>query len=213
MSDFVLNMMPKNVLKAVNKTAPRTLLQSGKYIWGIARSLIKQRRNPDASSAPGTPVYSHQNNFSSGFKKTIVYALAPDGRSIVVGPKAVSGGLTELARSHEFGGTRMVNKVDPELYNGVRIGAVAPVTQQYIAKRDSVVSRDNRHDPRTGRSVSWIRIRTRSQAEHSTRLYKRMIRRYPQKVMAFYPARPFMRPALELGRPKLSGFWKNSVKP
>lgn len=213
MSDVTILMNTKAVQRAVNKTAPKTLLQSGKYIWGIARSLIKHRSNPDVSSTPGTPVHSHKSGMSTGFKKTIVYALAPDKKSVVIGPKKVSGGITELARAHEFGGMRTVNDVDPELSNGVKIGAVAPVTWKHLSKTDIAVRQDSRHDPATGRKVSWIRIRTKSQAAHATRLYRRLMRNYPQKKSVFYPARPYMRPALELGRPRLSLFWKNSVKP
>lgn len=205
--------MTKSVERAVNKAVPKTLLQAGYYMKGIARSLVKQRRNPDVSSAPGTPVYSHNNGYNPGFKRTINCALAPDKKSIVIGPKNVRGGLTELAKVHEFGGSRQVNVVDPQLFKGVKIGTVAPVTFRHLAKTDSVIRKDSRHDPATGRSISWIRVRTKSQAKHATRLYRRMVKKYPQKVNVHYPARPFMRPALELGRPKLSSFWKNSVKP
>ena len=213
MSDVSILMNTKAVQRAVNKKTPTTLLQSGKYIKGIARSLIKQRKNPDVSSTPGNPVYSHRNAASEGFRRTIACALAPDKKSVVIGPKLVSGGLTDLARGHEFGGGRWVNKVDPELSDGVKIGDVAPVTWKHMAKGDVAVKKDSRHDPRTGRSVQWIRIRTKSQASHATRLYRRMMKAYREKMYAYYPARPYMRPALELGRSRLSGFWKNSVKP
>jgi hypothetical protein len=213
MSDVSILMNTKAVQRAVNKTAPKTLLQSGRYIWGIARSLIKQRSNPDVSSTPGTPVHSHRNAAGAGFRKTIVYALAPDKKSVVIGPKLVSGGLTDLARGHEFGGGRWVNKVDPELSRGVKIGDVAPVTWKHMSRGDITVKKDSRPDPRTGRSVQWIRIRTKSQAAHATRLYRRMMKKYREKQFVYYPARPYMRPALELGRSRLSGLWKNSVKP
>lgn len=213
MSDVSILMNTHAVERAVSKSVPKTLTQSGRYIWGIARSLVKNRSNPDISSMPGTPVHSHKSGASAGFKKTIVYALAPDKKSVVIGPKNVSGGLTDLARTHEFGGSMRVNIVDPELFNGVKIGAVAPVTWKHLAKADVIARKDSRHDPKTGREISWVRVRTRSQAAHATRLYRRLVKKYPVKQNAVYPARPYMRPALELGRPKLSSFWKNSVKP
>ena len=213
MSDVAVKMFPRKVQRAVAKNTPKTLTQAGRYIWGIARSLIKNRSNPDVSSMPGTPVHSHKSSSFAGFKKTIVYALAPDKKSVVIGPKQVSGGLTDLARTHEFGGSLWINEVDPELYKGAKIGKLAPVTWKHLAKSDVVSHKDSRTDPRTGRSISWVRVRTRTQAAHATRLYRRLVHRYPVKVHATYPARPYMRPALELGRPKLSSFWKNSVKP
>lgn len=204
--------MTKSLQRAIERSTPQTLMQAGRYTWGIARSLIKQRSNPNKSSAPGAPPYSHKSSFSAGFKKTIVYAMAPDKKSVVIGPKLVRDGLSELARVHEFGGTRQVNDIDHNLYDGVDIGETAPVTYRYITSKDTVVRSDPRPDPKTYRSVKWVRIRTKSQAKHATRLYRRLVRKYPQKVIARYPARPYMRPALELATPKLSAFWRQSVK-
>lgn len=204
--------MTKSLQRAINRETPKTLLQAGRYTWGIARDLIKQRTNPDNSSSPGSPPHSHKSAFSAGFKKTIAYALTLDRKAVVIGPKLVRDGLSELARVHEFGGMREVNDIDPELWDGVEIGDTAPVTYRYVTSKDTVVRNDNRPDPRSYRVVKWIRIRTKGQAKHATRLYRRLVRKYPQKVMARYPARPYMRPALKLATPKLSAFWRNSVK-
>ena len=204
--------MTKSLKRAIDRETPKTLLQAGRYTWGISHELIRQRANPDKSSSPGSPPHSHKSAFSAGFKKTIAYALTPDRKAVVIGPKLVRDGLSELARVHEFGGTREVNDIDPTLYKGVDIGAVAPVTYRYITSKDKVVRNDSRPDPRTYREVKWIRIRTKGQAKHATRLYRRLTRKYPQKVIAFYPARPYMRPALKLATPKLSAFWRNSIK-
>lgn len=199
------------VERAVERSAPQTLLQAGRYNWMIARGLIKQRKNPNKSSAPGTPPHSHRGNTNPGFKKTIVYALAPDRKSVVIGPKLVRAGLSNIARVHEFGGTQRVRDVDPDLANGVTIGKIAPVTVYNRAKRDAIVKNDPNRDPKTGRRVVWIRIRTKSQAAHSNRLYRRMNRKYARYHIARYPARPYMRPSLELSKPKLAAFWRNSI--
>ena len=202
----------KAVERAVEKSAPSTLLQAGKYNMYIARSLIRQRKNPNRASSPGTPPHSHRGGGNPGFRRTIVYALAPDKKSVVIGPKLVRAGLSNIAKTHEFGGVRQVRDVDPELADGVRIGDRAPVTMLNVSKKDNIIKNDPNIDPKTGRRVVWIRIRTKSQAAHSSRLYKRMTKKYAQKRMVSYPARPYMRPSLELSRPKLSAFWKNSVK-
>jgi hypothetical protein len=204
--------MTKSLQRAINRETPRTLLQAGRYTWGIARELIRQRANPDNSSAPGSPPHSHKSAFSAGFKKTIAYALTADKKAVVIGPKLVRDGLSELARVHEFGGTREVRDIDPELWNGVAIGQTAPVTYRYVSSKDKVIRSDSRPDPATFRAVKWIKIRTKGQAKHATRLYRRLVRKYPQKKIARYPARPYMRPALKFATPKLSAFWANSVK-
>ena len=204
--------MNKSLKRAIDRETPKTLLQAGRYTWGIARELIRQRANPDNSSAPGSPPHSHKSAINAGFKRTIAYALMPDKKSVIIGPKLVREGLSELARVHEFGGIREVRDIDSELYNGVKIGDTAPVTYVYISSKDSVVRNDSRPDPKTYRAVKWIRIRTKGQAKHATRLYRRLVRKYPQKIMARYPARPYMRPALKFATPKLSAFWRNSVK-
>jgi hypothetical protein len=204
--------MTRNVQNAIRKAAPKTLKQAGRYTWSIARSLIKQRRNPDDSSAPGTAPHSHQGGMNAGFKKTIVYALAPDKKSVVIGPKLVRKGLSNIARLHEFGGSRQVQDIDPKLMDGVEIGETGPVTWTHLSRYDSIVHQDPQRDPRTGRKVVWIRIRTKSQAAHSSRLYRRLKKHDKKMVYAQYPQRPYMSPALRLSRPKLSEFWKNSVK-
>lgn len=200
------------VERAVEKSTPATLLQAGKYNWRIARALIKQRRNPNKSSAPGRPPHSHRGAANPGFKRTIAYDLAPDNRSVVIGPKLVRAGLSNIARTHEFGGVQRVRDVDFGLWNKVVRGDVAPVTAYHAAKKDSIVKTDPNPDPKTGRTVVWIKIRTKTQAAHSRRLYRRMAKKYAPYRSARYPARPYMRPSLELSRPKISAFWKNSVK-
>lgn len=204
--------MTNGVQRAVKRATPLTLKQAGRHVWGVARALVKQRRNPDISSSPGTAPYSHKNAMNAGFKRTIVYALAPDKKSVVVGPKLIRTGMSEIAKTHEFGGSRMIKEVDPELIDGVSIGEIGPVSSTHLSRFDQIVRRDPNRDPKTGRKVVWIRIRTKSQAAHSTRLYRRMNKQYGKMVYANYPKRPYMGPALQLSRPKLSEFWKNSVK-
>lgn len=204
--------MTRAVERAVEKSAPTTLTQAGKYNKRIARSLIKQRKNPNKSSAPGTPPHAHRGKANPGFKRTIDSALAPDKKSVVVGPKLVRAGLSNIARVHEFGGQQKIRDVDPEIYNGPKIGTVAPVTVAHKANADNVVKNDPHNDPRTGRKVVWIRLRTKTQAAHSKRLYRRMARRFLGYKTVGYPKRPYMRPSLELSRPKLAAFWKNSIK-
>lgn len=204
--------MTKAVERAVEKAIPKTLNEAGKYVWRIARASIKQRKNPNKSSAPGTAPHGHKSSMNAGFKKTIVYAPTSDKKAVLVGPQLVKGGLNNVARTHEFGGSRRLKEYSPDLRDGVNIGDVAPVTVVHLTRKDSVIKKDGHADPRTGRKVVWIKIRTKTQQKHSQRLYSRLNRKYGKTVSANYPARPYMAPALELSKPKLSRFWRGSVK-
>lgn len=208
--------MTRAVQRAVDRAAPKTLNEAGRYVWRIARGLIASRKNPNIASSPGMAPYSHagrlrSGSFNKGFKKTIVYGM--DGHSkVVIGPMLVRGGLSNIARIHEFGGSRRVVKVVPELIDGVKVGDEGPVTVKNCTSHDVVIRVDHNVDPCTKRKVVWIKIRTKSQAEHSTRLYRRMNKRYGKQVTVNYPQRPYMKPALRLGQPKLSQFWINAVR-
>lgn len=204
--------MTRALERAVDRATPKSLLEAGRYVWRIARASIKQRKNPDKASAPGQAPHSHRSGTNSGFKKTIVYAPTNDKQAILIGPQLVKGGLNNIARIHEFGGSKLVKETSPGLEDGVNIGDTAPVTVQHLTKRDSVIHKESHVDPRTGRKIVWIKIRTKTQAQHSQRLYFRLRRKYGKKIQAFYPARPYMAPALELSKPKLSRFWRASVK-
>lgn len=203
--------MTRGVQRAVDRETPETLQEAARYTWRIARNLIKHRANPDKASKPGTAPHSHRNKTNSGFKRTIAYAPA-DKKTALIGPQLVRGGLTNIARVHEFGGTQVVKETAPGLEDGVDIGDEAPVSNRYLTRKDSVIRKDPHNDPKTGRPVFWIKIRTKKQKEHSKRLYSRMRRKYGKKVRANYPARPYMRPTLQLAKPKLSRFWYNSVR-
>lgn len=203
--------MNRAVQRAVQRATPKNLRETGRYLRGITRSLVKQRKDPNKSSAPGTAPHSHKNISNPGFKRTIAYGM--DGQySVVIGPKLVRQGLSDIARVHEFGGRKRVKAVPEDLRDGVNIGDEAPVSVKYLTSKDVVLRNDPHTDPRTGRKVVWIRIRTKTQAQHSNRLFKRMNKKYGRYTSAYYPARPYMRPALMLGKPKLSRFWSYSVK-
>lgn len=202
------------VERAVQKDAPNTLRRAGAYVRAVAKNSIKQRKNPDIASAPGSPPVSHKNKGNPGFKRTILFGVTPSGTSVLVGPMHVKGGLANVGRIHEFGGKRVIRAIDADKFdNGLKIGDDGPVTMRHIRKKDSIIRSDPHRDPATGRKVVWIRLRTKTQAEHSTRLYRRMSRKYARKIAVNYPARPYMGPALERSAPKLSKFWHNSVKP
>lgn len=207
-----VKMYPWAVRRALEAKQPKTLLQAGRFVMRVARGIIKQRKNPNISSAPGKPVHSHRNKQNEGFKKTIVYALRPDKKAVWIGPQVVSGGLKTLAKTHEFGGYRRIVDADFELFNGVEVGDVAPVTITHVNAKDKVLFTDKNRDPKSGKKVVWITIRTKEQAEHSSRLYRRMIDTYSSKKVAKYPARPYMLPSMLLSLPKLPYYWRGVIR-
>jgi hypothetical protein len=200
--------------KKVRKGEPRTLSAAGAYVRAVAKNSIKTRKNRNKKSRPGAAPFSHPDSKGmQGFKKTIVFGVDKYRRSVVIGPKKVTGGITELARVHEFGGSREVSDVNNKfLTKGVEIGDIAPVRQKHLTKKDVIVKRDAAIDPLTRDAVFWIRIRTQSQTDHSRRLYRRMFRALSKKVKKRYPARPYMRPALKKSSPSLSRFWVGTIK-
>jgi len=196
------------IQKAVDKNAPTSLKSAGAYVRRVAMSSIPQRKNPELHSRPGKPPASH-----AGFKKTILFALTSDRRTVVVGPRYVKGGLTNIARIHEFGGSRRVPVIDVDHFkNGFRVGEEGPMRTDRLTKRDEIVRRSNVLDPRTHRKVVWIKLRTERQAEMASRLYPRIASLEAKKKTVKYPARPYMGPALTRSLPKLTSFWKRAVK-
>lgn len=207
--------MNRNLQKAVDKAEPQTLSEAARYVWRIARASVKHRKDPDKKSSAGEPPHSHKSHKNQGFKRTIVWALENNKVVAVVGPRKVMGTMTEIARSHEFGGARSIKEFNPDLEGDeAKLGAKGPVRARNIsAKKDTVLYQDPHKDPKTGETVYWIKIRTKSQARQAARIYRRLNKKYGKKIIAHYPARPFMRPALALAAPKLSRFWYNAVKP
>ena len=212
-----MNLNDKQIKRAVNKAMKPTLMGAGRYVMNIVRASIHQRRNPNKKAAPLHQPFSHANSGKKpnpGFKKTIVYAMEEGGKAVLVGSQLVRPGMSVIAKSHEFGGTRKIKgaweyPIDP---NKIKVGDVAPVRRKYVSRRDIVYRTDRDPDPKTGERVYWIRLRTKSQVKHSVRVFKRMRKKYSKMVRANYPARPFMLPGLIHATPKLNTFWQNAVK-
>ena len=203
--------MTRAVERAVNKARPKNLREAGAYVRKVVRASIKQRKDPNISSAPGTPPHSHRAKANPGFKRTIASGMW-DNKTVLVGPKLVRAGLSNIARVHEFGGVQVLRGLDPKLDNGINIGDVAPVRGKFITRKDAVVSKDSRPDPRTGQKLFWIKIRTETQLLHAKRVYNRLKKKYGKNKRVYYPARPYMKPALMFSKRKLSSFWRSSVK-
>lgn len=202
-----VEMKPDAVKKAVDKAAPKTLRSAGAYVRAIAMRSIPQRKSYKFSSAPGKPPVSH-----AGFKRTILFALTSAKKSVLVGPQYIKGGLTNTARTLEFGGRTKVKDFDVEHFNnGFKVGENGPYRADRVSKRDTVLRRTNVLDPKTKKRVVWIKLRSDRQAERATRLYRRVAKLLGKTKSIRFVARPYMRPALTRSLPKLSAFWKKAV--
>ena len=212
----------KSVQKAVDKAAPDNLRSAGAYVRAIAMRLISTRRPKTEThyevpaSPAGRPPFDHARPASKNFRKSIVFDLTRDKQTALVGPRLMRGGMFNIARLHEFGGTRLVKNIDGRMfYEGPRQGEYGMLREKYIAKKDlaNIGNVEPHADPRTGQRVFWVRIRTKTQRLASGRLYRRYMKKYADTFLANYPARPYMAPALVKALPKLTLFWTDSVRP
>lgn len=208
-----VQMYPWAVRRALEAVEPDCLSNAGKLTMRVARGYVRQKKNPNIASTPGQPPHSHKGSSNPGFKSTIVWALRPDKKAVWIGPQKVIGsGVNNLARTHEFGGQRKVVLGDPKLLEGVEIGDTAPICKYHLTGLDKVLRKDKHLDPKSGSQVFWVKIRTKTQAQHSSRLYYRMCEAYRGFTLGTYPKRPYMRPSLNAVLPRLPYFWKGVIR-
>jgi len=211
-----LKMDEKAVRKAMRKSAPTSLKRAGAYVRAVAKNSLKRRKDPDKHSPAGSPPFDHGggNHAMTSLKKSVLFSLESSKRSVVVGPTYIKGGLGNVARLHEFGGSKTIKAMNMKDYNRVfKVGDRGPITSKnFKGGTDRAVRITTLRDPLSGNRVVYIRLRTAEQAKHATRLNKRLRRAYAKTKIVNYKARPFMGPALEKSRPQLSKFWANAIK-
>lgn len=194
------------VEEVVGESARRFFVRAGAYVRGVVRKMIKHRRNPEIHSEPGTPPIDH-----FGIRESILWAS--DKTGAVIGPKLIRGNsLNNVARLHEFGGERVAKDIDPQKWDGFKVGQIGPVTEHTMHREAGAVRREGKRDPATGRTIAWIRIKNKKQAEYATSVYRRFMAKHAAERLVRYPARPYMLPALEKSLPHLPGLWKSFVK-
>ena len=88
----------KAIKRAVDKAAPETLSQAGRYVMGIVRASLHQRRDPNKSSVPGMRARSIAASNEPSFTplKKIV-ALSSSARSSFASECPKSRNLTNSA--------------------------------------------------------------------------------------------------------------------
>lgn len=211
-----LKMDEKAVRKAMRKSAPTSLTRAGAYVRAVAKNSLKRRKDPDKHSPAGSPPFDHGggNHAMTSLRNSVLFSLESSKRSVVVGPTYIKGGLGNVARLHEFGGSKTIKAMNMKDYNRVfKVGDRGPIASRHFnPTEDSSIRKTNVKDPLSGNPVCYVRLRTATLAKHATRLNKRLCRAYAKTKIVNYKARPFMGPALEKSRPQLSKFWANAIK-
>ena len=221
----------KSVQKAVDKAAPNNLRSAGAYVRAIAIKSISTRRPKRVedghyevvASKAGNPPFDHawpsnggrNRHGTTNFRKSILFAMTRDNSTVVVGPKLMRLGSNNIARLHEFGGTKQIPRIDFHLWNdGPNVGEYGMLREKYITHFDKQFGKAEIHrDPLTGQRVFWVRIRKPWHRKISRRLYRRFMKKYARTTTGNYPPRPYMAPALKRALPKLADFWAGTVKP
>lgn len=174
------------VRQKVNEASFRSLGHASAAIRLTAKRSIRRRKKP---SLPGQPPHTP----TGALKRIIRYAVDRQRSTADIGP------INEYTRTiwhlHEFGGvTQKRLRLLPA--HRFRVGEFGP-----IRRRDA-------------KRFTRARLMTEAQARRATRLIEEenQSRRRESRLLRRYPARPFMRPALDGNRSKLPQFWENAVR-
>ena len=204
-----VRMTPEQLKKKAAAGTFRSLKHAGGAIRLTARRSIRKRKK---ASQPGSPPHTQSGNL----KRSIRYEATQD--DVKIGPVNEFGG--RIWNLHEFGGSRAparkllkVHKFSVGEYGPIRYTPARTAGSQGGSLRGAggrFVSRGARSQVA---GFHRARLRTTAQAARATRLVKEENeRRMGPSRPRRYPKRPFMGPALELMRPRLPKFWRNSVR-
>lgn len=179
----------KKVIVATRNAAAPTLARQGAYMRGIAKRLIKRRKNPATNAPAGSPPFTH----TGALKRSIIFGVTENRQSVLIGPTAqVIGGI---GATHEWGGTEGPKRKRIHKANWVlEIGGHGPISQN-------------------GGNIRFAKLRTSAQVARAIRI-ARTVRPGMTKGAGrrHYPRRPFMGPALTIALSRLPGFWRGAVR-
>jgi hypothetical protein len=184
------------VIAALEKARYKALYKAGAFVRRRARSSMRRRKR---ASAPGTPPSAHATEGHS--IKTILYAYQGESDSTIVGPVqlnqvnyTMAGNRTSIPRLHEFGGDLAIREWKFEALDQRTFDIVQQYPSAFNWSQEW-----NRRDLRwkmAARKRKWTLVNFG---------VKTRIRN------AKYPARPFMRPALEAEAPKFVELFRDSI--
>lgn len=187
------------VIKSMSKPRRKILSKAGAFVRTAARSSLRRRKGP---SSPGSPPSVHAPSGERASLKTILFAYDVQNDSVVVGPVKLNqvnfktdGGRISIPALHEFGGELGIREwkftaLDERTYDMVR---EYPSMMKFV----DVWSRRDLRWRMTSRKRPWSLMNLGVQ----TRMRK-----------AKYPARPFMRPALESVSDRFSDLFRDCIR-
>ena len=175
--------------KVIQKTKAASITslgRAGAYIRGIARKSIKVSDKP---SEPGKPPHSRKGRL----KNAILFSVEKAQGAVVIGPTATEMG--GVGRTHEFGGVEAPKKRKGRKPNWkLEVGGHGPVAIQ------------------NGKPVV-VKLKTAKQVARAEELARSVPSAIPAtRTPRKYPARPFMRPALEISKARLPKLWARAVR-
>ena len=195
-----------------NKTS-RALITAGKWVRTYAKYSMPSRQSLDLHSMPGMPPYAHPKT-GAALKRLIYYFYAPKERSVVVGPIAL-GTHGDTPRIHEMGyhGSRLLRNRRRRKRRLGRVGEIRLGTRTTTRYADSPHGNGEIKITDTSTVAVYAKLRTPAQVARANRLNEELYGAMYKVTAVNYPARPYMRPALEAVKPMLPDFWATSVEP
>ncbi|OQA77864.1 MAG: hypothetical protein BWY31_04427 [Lentisphaerae bacterium ADurb.Bin242] len=208
-----LNFDASKVEKAARKGCITSLRGAAAYIYKVARNSIRRRVNPDKASPPGTPPYAHSTGITD-IKKSIAFKVDEKNMTAVVGPVHIKGGLGNVARLHEFGGTKETEKSKKPMAGDWDTTKAGPVA----INKDNVIVfgklRSDKQRARAWRISSMPGVRYANKKEQGLVRYRAKMRKeqaIQKKGTLNYPERPYMGPALQKSQEKIAPMWRNAI--
>ena len=188
----------QRVIDRIGRAAAKTLAKAGAFIRRTAKGKIRYAKSP---SKPGSPPHGHRGKYGqSPLRELIYFAFDERTNSLVVGPTPF-GGLSDVPRKLELGGT-LSGRKNP-LRRIRRVGDGGEI------RLDGPSGRTTKKN-RFGATVTYTTLRTAAQAARANQLQEVLYG--PMTIgPASIAARPYMGPSLEENLPKLPQLWANSV--
>jgi hypothetical protein len=188
----------QRIIDRIGRAAARTLSKAGAFIRRSAKGKIRYAKSP---SKPGSPPHGHRGKYGqSPLRELIFFAFDERTSSLVVGPTPF-GGMSDVPRTLELGGTTR------GLRNPLR--RIRRVGDGGEIRLDGTHGRTTKRN-RFGAMVTYTKLRTAAQAARANQLQEVL---YGPLTIgpASIAARPYMGPSLEENLPKLPPLWANSV--
>lgn len=192
--------------KQIKRMKLRVLGRQGAFLRGAARRKIRRTNNPNRHSKPGYSPYTHTGKL----KQAIEFRVDEDRETAVIGARKSWIGV--IGAIHEHGGSKQMSLVRKDLLNKkFKKGDIGPVNVGRYSEYSGIKG-GGKIDPLGGGRVVYVQLKSIRQAEHATRLNRRLALQYHRKsTRAKYPERPFMAPALRETASKLKEFWQNAI--